>query len=174
MLDQLRKYSLYANLNKCQFHQHEVRFLGYIVSHQSIRMGEEQIKTIRDWPEPQSVHDIQVFLGFANFYWQFIQQFSRLAALLTSMLKTASVIGPANENSEQGGQRVRVENRNEKELVQKSCKGQKTAKFKSRSEQKKHRPPELITLAANQDRSSPSKLRRPLPNWGKRLLRLRY
>ena len=33
VLDQLHKYLLYANLKKCCFHQDEVRFLGYIVSH---------------------------------------------------------------------------------------------------------------------------------------------
>ncbi len=59
-------------------------------------MEEEQINTVRDWPETQSVYDIQVFLGFANFYRQFIQGFSRLATPLTSMLKTALVIDPAN------------------------------------------------------------------------------
>ncbi len=97
VLDQLRKHSLYANLKNCRFHQDEVRFLGYIVFHQGIRMEEEQIKPVRDWPEPQSVCDIQVFLGFANFYRQFIQGFSRLAASLTSMLKTTSAVGPAED-----------------------------------------------------------------------------
>ncbi len=43
VLDQLRKHSLYANLKKCQFHRDEVRFLGYIVSHQGIRREEEWI-----------------------------------------------------------------------------------------------------------------------------------
>ena len=52
VLDQLRKYSLYANLKKCRFHQEEVRFFGYIVSHQGIQMEEEQIKAVHDWPEP--------------------------------------------------------------------------------------------------------------------------
>ena len=36
VLDQLRKHLLYANLKKCCFHQDEVRFQGYIVSHQGI------------------------------------------------------------------------------------------------------------------------------------------
>ncbi len=58
VLDQLRKHSLYTNLKKCRFHQDEVRFLGYIVSHQGIRMEEKQIKAVCDWPEPQSVRDI--------------------------------------------------------------------------------------------------------------------
>ena len=43
---------------------------------------------IKDWPEPKSVRNIQVFLGFTNCYRQFIQGFSKIAALLISMLKT--------------------------------------------------------------------------------------
>ena len=35
------------------------------------------------------MRDIEVFLRFANFYRRFIQKFSRIAALLTSMLKTS-------------------------------------------------------------------------------------
>ena len=31
------------------------------------------VSTRRPWPEPKSVRDIQVFLGFAKFYWQLIQ-----------------------------------------------------------------------------------------------------
>ena len=89
-LEQLRKFLLYANLKKCQFHQDEVRFLGYVVSSKGIRMEDERIEAVKQWPEPQSVRDIQVFLGFANFYRRFIQGFSRIAAPLTSMLKTSS------------------------------------------------------------------------------------
>ncbi len=88
-------------------------------------MEEDRIKAVRDWPEPQSVCDIQDFLGFANFYQWFIQGFSRLVTLLTSMLKTALAVGPASKNLEQGGQKVQVENRDEKEPAQKSRKGQK-------------------------------------------------
>ncbi len=100
VLDQLRKHSLYTNLKKCRFHQDEVRFLGYIVSHQGIQIEKEQIQAVCDWPKPQSVYDIQVFLGFANFYQQFIQGFSRLATPLTSMLKKALAAGPTSENPE--------------------------------------------------------------------------
>ena len=53
-------------------------------------MEAKRIEVVRKWPEPKSVRDIQVFLGFANFYRRFIQGFSRIAAPLTSMLKTAA------------------------------------------------------------------------------------
>ena len=35
-------------------------------------MEDERIRAVEQWPEPKSVKDIQVFLRFANFYWQFI------------------------------------------------------------------------------------------------------
>ena len=36
VLDQLRKYNLFANLKKCRFHQDEIRFLEYVVSSKNI------------------------------------------------------------------------------------------------------------------------------------------
>ena len=60
------------------------------MSLKSIRIEDERIEAVKQWPEPQSVWDIQVFLGFANFYQRFIQGFSQIAALLISMLKTLS------------------------------------------------------------------------------------
>ena len=92
VLEQLRKFSLFANLKKYRFHHEEVRFLGYVVSSKGIRMEDERIEAVKQWPEPQSVRDIQVFLRFANFYQRFIQGFSRIAAPLTSMLKTSGSI----------------------------------------------------------------------------------
>ena len=88
VLDVLRRHGLFANLKKCRFHKDEVRFLGYIVLAQGVRMEDEQIEAVKNWPEPTSVRDIQVFIGFANFYRRFIRGFSRIAASLTSMLKT--------------------------------------------------------------------------------------
>ena len=102
VLKQLRKFSLFANLKKCRFHQEEVRFLGYVVSSKGIRMENKRIEAIKQWPELQSVRDIQVFLGFANFYRRFIQGFSRIAAPLTSMLKTSGCIESKTRPNEDG------------------------------------------------------------------------
>ena len=51
-------------------------------------MEDKRIEAVENWPEPTSVRDIQVFISFANFYRRFICGFSRIAAPLTSMLKT--------------------------------------------------------------------------------------
>src|SRR5436190_19936232 len=46
-----------------------------------------RVKTIEEWPEPRNYRDIQVFLGFANFYRRFITNFSMIASPLSDMLK---------------------------------------------------------------------------------------
>ena len=68
ILDQLQKHSLFANLKKYRFYQDEVCFLGYMVLSKGISMEAERIEIIKDWPKPKSVHNIPVFLGFANFF----------------------------------------------------------------------------------------------------------
>ena len=72
VLDILRKHRLYANLKKYRFYKDEVCFLGYIVLAQGIQIEDERIEEVSNWPEPKLVRDIQVFLGFANFYCCFI------------------------------------------------------------------------------------------------------
>ena len=61
-------------------------------------MEAEQIKVVRKWPEPKSVQDMQVFLGFANFYWQFIQNFNKIVVSLTSILKTTNKLAPSRND----------------------------------------------------------------------------
>ena len=50
-------------------------------------MEEKKINAVKNWLEPKFIRDIQVFFGFANFYYCFIQGFSKIAVPLTSMLK---------------------------------------------------------------------------------------
>ncbi len=90
VLEQLQKHDLYANLNKCQFHENEIWFLSSVVSAQEIMIEEKRIKIVKTEPKPQSVRDIQMFLGFASFYRRFMRNFSKIVALLTLMLQTTT------------------------------------------------------------------------------------
>ena len=55
VLEQLKKFLLFAKLKKCQFHQEEFWFLGYMVSSKGIRMEDERIEAVKQWPKSQSV-----------------------------------------------------------------------------------------------------------------------
>jgi transposase InsO family protein len=87
VLERLRDNGLFAKPEKCAFHQDEVEYLGLIVSPSGIKMDPKKVSAVLDWPEPSSVHDIQVFLGFSNFYRRFIRGYSKIANPLTRLLQ---------------------------------------------------------------------------------------
>ena len=87
VLERLRQFQLYASLKKCQFFTGQVEFLGFIVTTEGVAMDQERVATIKEWPKPKSYREVQVFLGFANFYRRFIYGYSAIAALLTGLLK---------------------------------------------------------------------------------------
>lgn len=87
VLERLRQWRLYCKLSKCAFSVDTISFLGYVISPEGISMEEDRVATIKDWPEPQSVKDIQSFIGFANFYRRFIQGFSAITKPLTDLTK---------------------------------------------------------------------------------------
>lgn len=87
VLQRLQDAELYAKLSKCEFYRQETEFLGFIVSNKGVRMDPERVRSITEWPTPKSFKDIQVFLGFANFYRKFIARYSHIARPLTAALK---------------------------------------------------------------------------------------
>ncbi|KAJ1588629.1 hypothetical protein NDA11_002950 [Ustilago hordei] len=87
ILTRLRSNRLFAKLSKCEFHTQTVEFLGYIIKPTGIEMDPEKVRTVKEWPMPESIHDIQRFLGFANFYRRFIAHFARIAKPLTALVK---------------------------------------------------------------------------------------
>ncbi len=50
-------------------------------------MDDKKVQAVLDWPQPQTVKELQRFLGFANFYRRFIRNFSSIASPLTAMTK---------------------------------------------------------------------------------------
>lgn len=45
-----------------------MEFLGYVISLDKVLMKKSWIDIIKDWLELKNVKDVQVFIGFANFY----------------------------------------------------------------------------------------------------------
>jgi transposase InsO family protein len=87
VLKRLQDADLQVKLEKCQFHVQKVEFLGFVISPDGISMDPAKVESIVSWPTPKSVRDIQVFLGFANFYRRFIKNFSSVVAPITRLLK---------------------------------------------------------------------------------------
>ena len=48
-------------------------------------MSTEKVQAVKDWPTPKIVKNIQGFLGFAKCYRRFIENFAKVAQLLTEL-----------------------------------------------------------------------------------------
>jgi hypothetical protein len=83
VLEKLRSNNLFIKPEKCRFEQSEVEFLGLIVGKDSIRMNPSKVEGVSQWPTPTKVKHVQAFLGLANFYRRFIQNFAKITRPLT-------------------------------------------------------------------------------------------
>jgi hypothetical protein len=94
VLRRLQENNLAIGPDKCEWHQKQVEFLGYLISGEGVSMSEDKIDTIPKWQIPESVKDDQSFLGFANFYWRFIQGFSKICYSLTQAILQSALFFP--------------------------------------------------------------------------------
>ena len=68
VLERLERHDLAISLKKSVFHVDTVEFLGYIVGKDGVTMSRQKVERILSWKAPRSVKDVQIFIGFANFY----------------------------------------------------------------------------------------------------------
>jgi len=87
VLKALSDAGLHLKPEKCHFHKQEVKYLGFNIGTNGVRMDPEKVSCILNWQTPGNVTDIQYFLGFANFYWRFIRDYSMVVSPLTSLTK---------------------------------------------------------------------------------------
>ena len=79
------KHNLYFKWSKCNFNIKEIPILEVIVGKGQVKMEQEKIKAIKEWKTLMKIKEVKSFLGFANFYWRFIQNFSYTVKLLNNL-----------------------------------------------------------------------------------------
>ena len=70
---------LSCKASKCQFAVQELKFLGHIVSSTELKPDPEKIRAITDMPIPSDVPHLRSFLGFLNYYRDFVKNFAIIA-----------------------------------------------------------------------------------------------
>ena len=84
MLRRLRDNRLCIAPDKCEWVQHQIEFLGYIVSGKEVEMTEEKVETLKKIEPVKTLKDAQHLLDFANFYRRFIKDYSKIILPITN------------------------------------------------------------------------------------------
>ena len=87
VVKRLEENDLYVKPEKCKWKVKKVGFLGVVIGTEGIKMEEEKVKGVLEWPMPKSVKNVQKFLGLANYYRWFIEGFATVARPLHDLVK---------------------------------------------------------------------------------------
>ncbi|XP_043689425.1 uncharacterized protein LOC122640330 [Telopea speciosissima] len=83
----LRQEKLFINLKKCSFMLPKVVFLGFIISSKGVEVDPEKVRSVVEWPIPETFTEVRSFHGLASFYRRFIRNFSAIMAPITECTK---------------------------------------------------------------------------------------
>jgi hypothetical protein len=87
ILQRLRETNIQVDVNKCEFHTTETKFLDMIIDRDEIKMNLEKIKAIVEWSKLTHLKEVQTFLRFVNFYRRFIKDFFKVAKSLVIFIR---------------------------------------------------------------------------------------
>ncbi len=84
----LWEVGLQIDIDKCEFEVKSIKYLEFILKvKKGVQMNPQKMKTIMNWQAPKSVKSVQSFIGFANFYWKFIKNFSNLIMSMMALIQ---------------------------------------------------------------------------------------
>jgi len=63
----------------------EIPILGVVVGRGQVQMKTDKVKAVKEWKTPTKIKEVESFLEFANFYRQFIKNFSYTAKPLNEL-----------------------------------------------------------------------------------------
>lgn len=87
VLDRLEEVGLKIFIDKCQFCQPQVRYVGHIVSEAGIATDLEKVEAVKRWKQPTDLKSLRSFLGFCGYYCRFIANYSAIVRPLTELTK---------------------------------------------------------------------------------------
>ncbi|KAI0991828.1 hypothetical protein K3495_g16359 [Podosphaera aphanis] len=88
VLERLGQAGLQMDPEKSEFAVKETKYLGFIISvAEGIKVDPLKVQAIKEWQAPTSTKGVRSFIGFANFYRDFIPNFGRIAEPLLSIIK---------------------------------------------------------------------------------------
>ncbi|GJY93049.1 putative reverse transcriptase domain-containing protein [Tanacetum coccineum] len=76
------------------------QFLDHVINSEGLKVDPAKIKAVMNWQASKNVGEIRSFLGLAGYYRRYIQDFSKIASLLTKLTKKNALFECGEEQEE--------------------------------------------------------------------------
>lgn len=86
LFQQLRKFKLHLNPNKCTFDVRSRKLFGFIFIQKGIEVGPDKVKAIREMHAPKTEKQVRGFLGCLNYISRFISHMTSTCGLVFKLL----------------------------------------------------------------------------------------
>ena len=83
-----RQHNLKLKPKKCSLFHTKTTFLGHVVSFEGVAVNPDNITKVKKWPIPQTVKDVEKFLGFVNYHHNHIQDYAGLTSILYKLMRS--------------------------------------------------------------------------------------
>jgi len=72
---------------KCTFAEHELEFLGHVISDKGISVNPKKVESVERFPQPKTAKDAKSFIALCSYYRKFIPNFSFVAHDLNQLTR---------------------------------------------------------------------------------------
>jgi hypothetical protein len=100
VLKRLSEYHLVLNEEKCQFGLSQIEYLGHVVNEKGMALADSRRAALRSMSEPTNTKQLRSFMGFANYFRQFVENYAILAKPLTKLCSNSVSFEWGNEQRE--------------------------------------------------------------------------
>lgn len=83
----IKDAGLKVKLEKCDFFQSEINYLGHTISKHGLKKNDDKVKAIVNAPRPQTVTQVKSFAGLVNYYSKFVPKLSLIMHPIYALLK---------------------------------------------------------------------------------------
>ena len=72
----MKRSGLKCKPSKCEILKDSIKYLGRMVDKHGIRPDPGAVEAVLTWKSPKTEHQLMSFLGFANYYREFVKSYA--------------------------------------------------------------------------------------------------
>ena len=105
----MKRSGLKCKPSKCEILKDSIKYLGRMVDKHGIRPDTDAVEAVLTWKSPKTEHQLMSFLGFANYYREFIKGYADKVYPMQQLMRHKGKKFTWNNAAEESFQRIKKE-----------------------------------------------------------------